>query len=299
MIWNENCICNIIGKSLVILIELGYKMVGNMLKAKNRAPVRLIIIFIALSLFFLLNTSSCNLINPQVEEDMGKAKEEVTGEGEGEISAGEKDMTRITLWDCLDPKERFALIESVDNFMAENEYIDVEMVHFRNQEELEDQFEAAGLAGAGPELMLGDFDSVQRLVPGNVVKEIVDEADYSLFLDGLVEISEYNNKNYVIPFRSSDFLALFYNKDLIDKPPVDFEEVIEYCKEVNDFEEWTYGFLLNASEPDWIIPFIGGYDDWIVNYSSNSLNLDTDATEKTMEFLNYIYNEEKNFCLMI
>jgi len=268
-------------------------MVGNMLKAKNRAPVRLIIIFIALSLFFLLNTSSCNLINPQVEEDMGKAKEEVTGEGEGEISAGEKDMTRITLWDCLDPKERFALIESVDNFMAENEYIDVEMVHFRNQEELEDQFEAAGLAGAGPELMLGDFDSVQRLVPGNVVKEIVDEADYSLFLDGLVEISEYNNKNYVIPFRSSDFLALFYNKDLIDKPPVDFEEVIEYCKEVNDFEEWTYGFLLNASEPDWIIPFIGGYDDWIVNYSSNSLNLDTDATEKTMEFLNYIYNEEK------
>lgn len=268
-------------------------MVGNMLKLKSRAPVRLIIMSTALSLFFLLNTSSCNLINPQVEDDMGKAKEEVAEEGEGEITAGEKSITQITLWDCLDPKERFALIESVDNFMVENEYIDIEIGHFRNQEELEDQFEAASLAGAGPELMLIDFDSVQRLVPGNVVKEIVDEADYSLFLGGLVEISEYNNRNYVIPFRSFDFLALFYNKDLIDKPPMDFEEVIEYCKEVNNFKEWTYGFLLNASEPDWIIPFIGGYADWIVDYSSDSLTLDTNATVKTMEFLTYIYNEEK------
>lgn len=268
-------------------------MVGNMLKVKRRAPVRLIIMSIALSLFFLLNTSSCNLINPQVEDDMGKAKEEVAEEGEGEITAGERSITQITLWDCLDPKERFALIESVDNFMVENEYIDIEIGHFRNQEELEDQFEAASLAGAGPELMLIDFDSVQRLVPGNVVKEIVDEADYSLFLGGLVEISEYNNRNYVIPFRSFDFLALFYNKDLIDKPPMDFEEVIEYCKEVNNFKEWTYGFLLNASEPDWIIPFIGGYADWIVDYGSDSLTLDTNATVKTMEFLTYIYNEEK------
>ncbi len=278
-------------------------MIGNMFKVKSRAQGRLIIMSIALSLFFLLNTSSCNLINPRVEEDMGKAKEEVAEEGEGEITAGEKNMTRITLWDCLDPKERFVLIESVDNFMVENEYIDIEIGHFRNQEELEDQFEAASLAGAGPELMLIDFDGVQRLAPEHVLKEITGEEngfDYSSFLDGLVEISEYNNKNYVIPFRSSDFLALFYNKDLIDKPPMDFEEVIEYCNEVNNFKEWTYGFLLNASEPDWIIPFIGGYadftggySDWIVDYSSGSLTLDTNATEKTMEFLTYIYNEEK------
>ena len=273
-------------------------MVGNMLKVKSRAPVRLMIMSIALSLFFLLNNTSCNLINPQVEGDVGKAEEEVVEEGDGEITASEKLPTQITLWDCLDPKERFALIESVDNFIVENDHIDIETRHFRNQEELEDQFEAASLAGAGPELLLLDFDGVQRLVPGNVIKEIVDEADYSLFLEGLVEISEYNNRNYIIPFRSFDFLALFYNKDLIDKPPMDFEEVIEYCKEVNNFREWTYGFLLNASEPDWIIPFIGGYAeggyaDWIVDSSSNSLNLDTKATEKTMEFLTYIYNEEK------
>jgi len=268
-------------------------MVGNMLKVKSRAPVRLIIMSIALSLFFLLNSTSCNLINPQAEGDMGKAEEEVAEEGNGEITASEKLPTWITLWDCLDPKERFALMESVDNFMAEYDHIDIEIRHFRNQEELEDQFEAASLAGAGPEVLLLDFDGVQRLAPGNVLKEIVDEADYSLFLEGLVEISEYNNKNYIIPFRSFDFLALFYNKDLIDKPPMDFEWVVEYCNEVNNFNKEVYGFLLNANEADWIIPFIGGYEDWIVDYSSGSLTLANQATQKTMEFLDYIYNEEK------
>jgi arabinogalactan oligomer/maltooligosaccharide transport system substrate-binding protein len=269
-------------------------MVGNMLKVKSRAPVRLIIMSIALSLFFLLNNTSCNLINPQVEGDIGKAEEEVVEEGDGEIAASEKLPIQITLWDCLDPKERFALMESVDNFMAEYDHIDIETRHFRNQEELEDQYEAASLAGAGPELLLLDFDGVQRLVQGNVVvKEIVDEADYSSFIDGLVEISGYNGKNYIIPFRSFDFLVLFYNKDLIDKPLVSFEEVIEYCKEVNNFGNDVYGFLLNASEPDWIIPFIGGYADWIVDYGSDSLTLANQATQKTMEFLDYIYNEEK------
>ncbi len=213
--------------------------------------------------------------------------------GEANWQPAEELEVQISLWDCLKPKERFALMESVDSFMVENGHIDIETRHFRSQEELEDQFEAASLAGAGPELLLLDFDGIQRLVPGSVVKEIIDEADYSLFIDGLVEISKYNGRNYMIPFRSFDFLTLFYNKDLMSEPPASFEEVIEYCKEVNNFGGGIYGLLLNASEADWIIPFIGGYDDWIVDYSSSSLTLDNQATVKTLEFLNYIYNEEK------
>src|SRR3972149_1193379 len=98
--------------------------------------------------------------------------------------------------------------------------------------------------------------------------------------------------NYMVPFRSFDFLTLFYNKDLVDESPASFEEVIEYSKEVNNFGSNIYGLLLNAGPADWIIPFIGGYEDWIVDYSTNSLTLDNQATVKTLEFLSYIYNEE-------
>ncbi len=272
-------------------------MYRHIFEFRNKTFQKLLVLFIVPSLFLLLITVSCKLLNPQTENETGLVEEEAAESPQNELTNGEKLEVKITLWDCLEPKGRIALMESIDNFMAANSYIEVDTEHFRSQEELEDQFEAASLAGAGPELILLNFDGLQRLVPENVVKEItgeaVEAADYSLFLDGLTEISKYNGRNYIIPFRSFDFLVLFYNKDLVENPPLSFEEVIEYCEEVNDFGSGIYGFLLNADEADWIIPFIGGYDDWIVDYGSNSLTLDNQATVKTMEFLDYIYNENK------
>ncbi len=268
-------------------------MVGNMSSLKDRRSLRLSIISLIFALFLLLSTVSCNLFSPITETETGTEEEETGENGEGEQTDGGGLEASITLWDCLGPKERLTLMENVNNFVTESGYIEIETRHFRSQEELEDQFEAASLAGAGPELLLLNFNGIQRLVPGSVVKEIIDEADYSLFIDGLVEISMYNSRNYMIPFRSFDFLTLFYNKDLIDEPPASFEEVIEYCKEVNDPASDIYGLLLNTGAADWIIPFIGGYEDWIVDYSTNSLTLDNQATVKTLEFLSYIYNEER------
>ena len=183
---------------------------------------------------------------------------------EGESESGEKIPSLITVWDCSEPEEKLALINSIEDFMRENSHIEIETRHFRNREELEDQFEAASLAGSGPELLLADLDSVQRLAPGNVLKEITDGEngfDYSLIIDGLVEVSEYNRRKYIIPFRGADFLLLFYNKDILEEPPKNFEEVVEYCRGVNNFGQRIYGFLLNSSEPDWVIPFIGGYSE--------------------------------------
>jgi ABC-type glycerol-3-phosphate transport system substrate-binding protein len=231
------------------------------------------------------------------EGDVETVEGETEESHEEEPADAEKQEVEITLWDYLEPKGRLALTETIDNFKSDNSHINITVKHFRSQEELEDQFEAASLAGAGPELILLNFDGVQRYVPGNVAKEITGEAisaaNYSLFLDGLVEISEYNDRKYIIPFRSFDFLVFLYNKEFIESPPENFEEIIEYCKGVNDPGQNIYGFLLNNNEADWIIPFIGAYGDWIVDYSSDSLILSNQATIKTMEFLDHIYNEEK------
>ncbi len=220
-----------------------------------------------------------------VEEEIEVLEEE---ELSGDLS------TTITIWDYLEPRERMTFIESRDSFVSSFRDISIVTRHFRSQEELQDQFEAASLAGAGPEIILLGLDGVQRLASSNVTKEIVDEVDYALILEGLKEISAYNNKNYIIPFRSYDFLTFYYNKDLVENPPSDFEEVLEYALSITvseDYEEGTYGFILNESEADWIIPFIGGYDGWIIDYSTNSLTLDSQATQSTLEFLDFAYNQ--------
>jgi maltose-binding protein MalE len=199
----------------------------------------------------------------------------------------------ITIWNSCEPRERIALMENINEFANRNNLINIEVRHFRSQEELEDQFEAASLAGAGPEILLVDFDAVPRLAPENVIREITQEINYSLFLNGLVEISEYNNRKYIIPFISNDFLLFYYNQDLIGEPPQTFNQIIEYSLEYNNPDENLYAFLLNGLEPDWIIPFIGGYSEWILDYRTNSLTLDTNSTKKTLDFLNLIFNEEQ------
>jgi ABC-type glycerol-3-phosphate transport system substrate-binding protein len=263
----------------------------------NKDKFKKFLISAATAMLLLFFLTSCELLNPVEENETGLIEEEAEESPEGESTDEEKQDVKITLWDYLEPKGRLALIESSGDFMNENTHIEIDIKHFRSQEELEDQFEAASLAGAGPELILLNFDGVERLVPGNVAKEITDEAtsaaDYSRFLDGLVEISRYGDRNYIIPFRSFDFLVLLYNKEFIEEPPESFEEIIEYCSEVNDFNQGIYGFLLNNNEADWVIPFIGGYGDWIIDYGSNSLTLSNQATIKTMEFFDYIYNQEK------
>lgn len=255
-------------------------------------PGSLLVVLLVLALFLAGISTSCRLKESGVKKP--EVREEVpSGTSEEVLQEKEPAPVEITIWDSCGAKERLALVETNDNFLKKNPSIKIETRHFRSQEELEDQFEAASLAGSGPEILLLDVDSVYRLASFNVVREITGEVDYSRIIDGLVEISEWNGRNYIIPFRASDFLVFFYNKDLVEEVPDNFDTVVEYCKEVNDFKNQIYGWLLNATEPDWIIPFVGGYSDWIVDYSSYSLTLDNKATERTLEFLNYIYNEEK------
>ena len=254
----------------------------------------LAVVIILLTTLVLTGAAGCSLFNSEAgETEENIVTEEETEAPEEEEISGDL-ITTITLWDCLEPLERMTFMESRNSFVSSFRDINIETRHFRSQEELQDQFEAASLAGAGPEIILLDLDGVQRLAPSNVTKEIVDEVDYALILEGLREISAYNNKNYIVPFRSYDFLTFYYNKDFIENPPSDFEEVLEYSQNISDsedFEEGTQGFILNESEADWIIPFIGGYNGWIIDYSTNSLTLDSQATQLTLEFLDHAYNQ--------
>ena len=254
----------------------------------------LAVVIILLTTLVLTGAAGCSLFNSEA----GETEENIVTEEETEVPEEEEIsgdlITTVTLWDCLEPLERMTFMESRNSFVSSFRDINIETRHFRSQEELQDQFEAASLAGAGPEIILLDLDGVQRLAPSNVTKEIVDEVDYALIIEGLREISAYNNKNYIVPFRSYDFLTFYYNKDFIENPPSDFEEVLEYSQNISgseDFEEGTQGFILNESEADWIIPFIGGYNGWIIDYSTNSLTLDSQATQLTLEFLDHAYNQ--------
>jgi arabinogalactan oligomer / maltooligosaccharide transport system permease protein len=252
------------------------------------------IIIIILAVIILVSSLfSCKTFNQNTSEESTGNIAESTAAQDQQQQQSESSSTEINIWDSVNPKERIALMDSIEDFMGLNSTIKINSRHFRSDEELLDQFEAASLAGSGPEILLSRLESAQRLAASNVIRPIESEIDYTGIVEGLNEISSFNGEKYIIPFRAMDFLMLFYNKDLVSTVPNDFTSLIEYCKQVNKPKEQIYGFLLNSKEPDWIIPFIGGYQDWIVDYNTNSITLNSQATVKTLEFLVKIFNEDK------
>ncbi|MCL5070409.1 MAG: extracellular solute-binding protein [Actinobacteria bacterium] len=262
---------------------------------KRKLTLKDLKIFIIILAVIILTAAlfSCKAFDQKTSEEKTENTAETTAAQGQQQQQSELSSTEINIWDSVNPKERIALMDSIEEFMSLNSTIKINSRHFRSDEELLDQFEAASLAGSGPEILLSRLEAAQKLAASSVIKPIENEIDYTTIIAGLNEISSFNGKKYVIPFRAMDFLMLFYNKDLVSKVPDDFASLIQYCKEVNKPKENIYGFLLNSKEPDWIIPFIGGYEDWIIDYDTNSITLNSEATVKTLEFLVKIFNEDK------
>ena len=198
----------------------------------------------------------------------------------------------VTFWNSCKPKERIFLMENIESFKRENPNISIEVKHYRSEEELMDTFSAASLAGAGPDIILLGMNNMKKLVKENVLKDLTDEFDYNKFIPGLNELTFFDRKRYVVPFNAADFLLFFYNREIISRPPSNFEEVLTYTRENTDPAAGIYGFLLNAGQPEWVLPFMGGYLDWIYDYDSGSISLNNQSVQKTLGFLEEVYNVE-------
>ena len=177
--------------------------------------------------------------------------------------------------------------------MDNNKNIKIITRHFRSDEELADQFKAASLAGAGAEVILANIATSADLAKSKVIRQVPEEMEYADIISGLAEISKFENDNYIIPFRAFDFLLLYYNRDLVSDVPLNFNDLIQYCRQVNNPPENMWGFLFNLYEPEWVLPLIGGYQDWVYDYSTGSISLESEAMINTLEMLLTIYNDEK------
>jgi arabinogalactan oligomer / maltooligosaccharide transport system substrate-binding protein len=257
----------------------------------------LVYFFIVLTISVLVFTSgmftSCAMFdNNQAEQT---SETQIAPDTSDSTSSADQAMepVEISVWIKLEPEEQIELTNSINIFMANNPEIKVVAKSFRSYEELLDQFTAASLAGAGSDLVVSEIEYLKPLARAGVIKPVPDEMVRSGILDGLNEVSVFNDKVYAIPFRAFNFLMLYYNKEFVKDPPQTFSGVIDYCKKANKPGEQTWGFLFNWKEPEWILPLVGGYQDWIYDYNSNSIFLNTGAMTSALKFLYDLYNVEK------
>jgi len=198
---------------------------------------------------------------------------------------------KIVYWEQEGDEVDVFLDELVNKFMEEHPNITVERVHYGN-EELRDQFQTAGLAGAAPELVrvpndfAGPFSSLQLILP---VDEVFDKA----FLDTLdplaIQASRVAGVDWGVPDNYGNHLMLLYNKDLVSEPPKTTDELIEMAKgltkdEDGDGEPDQWGFAYNLNEPFWLAPWIGGFGGWPLN-EKDEPDLGSEAVVKALQFV--------------
>jgi arabinogalactan oligomer/maltooligosaccharide transport system substrate-binding protein len=169
---------------------------------------------------------------------------------------------KITYWEQESEEVDAFLDELVTDFMKAYPNIMVERVHYGN-EELRDQFQAASLAGAAPELVrvpndfAGPFSALGIIAKAT---DVFDKAFLDQFIPEALDATRVKGEIWGVPDNYGNHLMLLYNKELVKEPPKDTDELIRLAQELTKGE--VQGFAYNLNEPFWLAPWLGAFGAW-------------------------------------
>ncbi len=205
----------------------------------------------------------------------------------------------ITLWHQMVPNERVVLHERIAAFEAAHPEYQVQTL-YKETEELRSAFQAAALAGIGPDVVYGPSDPLGPYQAMRIVRDMrpwIDESINDKFLPGaltyLRAADDPSQKELVqISDRFGNHLALIYNRDFLAKPPATTDEMIELGVQ-NTIDEVVegrpmkrYGLVWSFTEPFFAIPFLTGHGAWVFDESGDPVPaLDTPESAAAYEFI--------------
>ncbi len=195
---------------------------------------------------------------------------------------------KIVMWDQEGEVERnTVLYPLVNEFMAANPNIEVEVTNYGN-EELRNQFQIASLAGEAPEIIrcpnnfAGLFSTRGILLP---IEDMFDQAFLGTFLPGALAGGVVEGTLWGIPDQAGNHLMLIYNKEFISTPPADTDELIRMAQEATDEAASVWGLVYNTQEPFWLAPWLGGFGGWALDEATDMPTLNTPAMVDALQFV--------------
>ena len=151
---------------------------------------------------------------------------------------GRKPRRVITMWHQVRPAEREVLRDEIARYEQAHPDVRIRPL-YKETEELRSGFQAAALAGTGPELVYGPSDVLDTFhtmgliqdlspwFPSGVGDEFVDGA-----LTYLPAISDRGKRELVqVGDRFGNHLALVYNRRFIRQPPKTTDELVRLAVE--------------------------------------------------------------------
>ncbi|MEQ8617212.1 MAG: extracellular solute-binding protein [Lacipirellulaceae bacterium] len=212
----------------------------------------------------------------------------------------------IQLWHQMVPNERVFLQKLVDEYEQKHPEVSIKLV-FKDTEELRSSYQAAALAGVGPDLLYGPSDVLGTYHTMGVIADMgpwVDEQQRQQFKPGGLTFLPSNDspdeKDLVqISDRFGNHLALVYNRDFVKQPPETIEQLIKIGRENTldedgDGRNERYGLVWNYEEPYFSVPFLTGFGAWLFSDEANTEpDLNTDETIAALKLIIDLQRKEK------
>ncbi|HEY6563736.1 MAG TPA: extracellular solute-binding protein, partial [Pirellulaceae bacterium] len=204
----------------------------------------------------------------------------------------------LTLWHQMGPSERSALLAEIARFEDLHPGVHVEEI-YKETEELRSGFQAAVLAGVGPELVYGPADPVGPYHKMGIIQDL----SVSFTAEELAEFEAaaliwipstkppHRPELALIGDRLGNHLALVYNRKLLPEPPKTTSEMVRMAKALTvdrdgDGKIDQYGIVWNFTEPYFAVPFLTGFGGWLFQEGeSRTPNLDTPQVADALQFI--------------
>jgi len=198
------------------------------------------------------------------------------------------DRLTVTVWHQMPSKLRALLEEQIALFEAQHPDVQVRAL-YKETEELRSGYQAAVLAGIGPDLVYGPSDVLDPYHKMGIVRDMspwFGPDERSRYVDGALTslpARDGSGRSELLQVgdRVGNHLALVYNRAYIDEPPQTTDDLVRLAIENTvdtdgDGRIDRYGLVWNYTEPFFLIPFLTGHGAWpLLEESSGDGNVTT------------------------
>jgi arabinogalactan oligomer/maltooligosaccharide transport system substrate-binding protein len=191
--------------------------------------------------------------------------------------------TTIVIWENLSPAQAEALAEEIKAFEGEFPQFKVSRQHFDSPE----NFMTPLMAGAidfdvvlAPPVLLGSLWATEQIAP-------MSDFFPPGFIDGFASVTlqgaSRDQKLWGVPDTAGFHLLLIYNREVIDTPPANTDELFELAQSsLSRPGGARWGLGLNSFDPLWLVPWLTAYGGWLTDETGQP-TLNTPAMEAAIE----------------
>ena len=199
------------------------------------------------------------------------------------------DRVKIRIWHQKTEAERTFFEKAIARYNAQQTDHVVEYL-YKETEELRNLFIVASVGGQGPDLVYGPADNLSIFALTKSIRPIdaILPASYLAQFgeDGVVS---WDGEAWMVADQVGNHLAFVYNKALMPEPPETTDEMIAMLRELTidtdgDGKVDQYGLTWNYTEPFFFMPFLTGYDGWMMDDAGNP-TLETEPVVKAIQFI--------------